>query len=125
MPWRTFAVASDPIEESRFPEPKLVSATSQNKKTLFVFAGQGAQHLHMGKSLYARSTVFRSSIDRADRVFRDMTGRSLLLDEGLFASEAQRTKVEMSGSIDVILPAIAAIQLALFDLLASLNVKVS
>ncbi|KAH8109903.1 polyketide synthase [Phellopilus nigrolimitatus] len=67
-PWRV-AVAGDSaagiakaLTDAR---PSLVSqvASVDEKKIVFVFSGQGGQHLSMGRQLYIESHSFRSTID--------------------------------------------------------------
>lgn len=81
-----------------------------NPKIVFVFPGQGGQWLGMGRQLLQQEVVFRTSIEASDRAFRKYTDWSLL--EQLNATEATSRLKE----IDVIQPAIFAMQIALAQL---------
>ena len=79
---------------------------------VWVFAGFGAQHRKMAKSLYLREPVFAEWIDRCDALIQDERGYSiveLILDDGQdYASE---------NHIEYVQVVIFAIQIALGELL--------
>ncbi len=81
-----------------------------NPKIVFVFPGQGGQWLGMGRQLLEQEVVFKASIEASDAAFRKYTNWSLL--EQLNATEATSRLKE----IDVIQPAIFAMQIALAQL---------
>lgn len=82
----------------------------QKKQLLFVFGGRTQHWPGMGSRLYANEPAFRESIQKCDKIFRELSGISILNNfEGkapadLFDDEAQ------------VICVIAAIQIALNDL---------
>ncbi|KDB53392.1 hypothetical protein X805_09770 [Sphaerotilus natans subsp. natans DSM 6575] len=62
------------------------AAEGSAPRIAFLFTGQGAQYLQMGRGLYAHEPLFRDRIDRCDRVLREVLGRSLV--ELLYPDEA-------------------------------------
>jgi acyl transferase domain-containing protein len=73
---------------------------------VFVFAGQGAQWVGMGRSLLQREPVFRAVIERCSRLIEQNLGWSLL-DE--LTADRERSRLD---AIDVSLPAIISTEIA-------------
>lgn len=77
----------------------------------------------MGRQLYARFTTFRGSIDELDGYHEQLTGISLRRDVGLFGDSKPLNTLPTPWPISVILPSLAMVQIALFDLLASFGLR--
>jgi len=125
MPWRSFAVVTPGhTNKVKFTTPVLVP---RNKPpVVFVFAGQGPQHIAMGRELFSIYPAFRESILEMDSVYTKVVGESLLHSTGLFLNPTIDSKAKPLGDIwpiQVTLPALAMLQCALVDLLGCFGVK--
>jgi polyketide synthase 12/myxalamid-type polyketide synthase MxaF len=80
---------------------------SRRRKVAFVFPGQGSQWLGMGRQLIAREPVFAEAIERCEAAFAEHVNWSL---RGEIAASPERSRLE---EVDVVQPAIFAIQVAL------------
>ena len=79
-------------------------------RTVFVFPGQGAQWLGMGRRLMAEEPAFREALERCDTAVRAATGWSVI-DELNATAAASRL-----DRIDVIQPVLFSVQVALAHL---------
>jgi amino acid adenylation domain-containing protein len=88
------------------------------RPVVFLFPGQGAQHLGMGRGLYASEPVFRREVDRSAEILAPHLGLDLrrLIDPA--PDEAEEMERRLAGT-DVAQPAQLAVELALARLLAS------
>ncbi|KAE9394813.1 CurK protein [Gymnopus androsaceus JB14] len=121
MTWRSFSVvdAIEDISSSSFCHPRHCNRLKPS--LLFVFSGQGPQHIDMGRKLFETYPVFRDSVLEMDSVHVTVTGKSLITDFGLFGGSDTQITLPESWPISLILPSIAVFQMALFDLLLSLG----
>ena len=119
MPFRVHFLYT-PGTDISIPNPTLVPKTQP--PVVFVFTGQGPQHLRMGQSLFATSEVFRNTILELDQVHENVTGRSLIKTTGLFDSSLP-SSLPAVWSVEHTLPGLCMVQIALLDLLASVGVK--
>jgi acyl transferase domain-containing protein len=128
MPWRTYFSMPLP-SATEFAPATLVPALPPS--VAFVFSGQGAQNLDMGRRLFAAFPVFRSTILDLDEVYRHAIGVSLLETTGLFVagnSLSSSPSLHLSPTgwpVTITCAAIAMLQMALFDLLMSVGTKPS
>lgn len=128
LPWRSYGIGTSVSDAMK--SASSVQVVSSNPlpppAPIFLFPGQGPQHLHMARSLYQRFNVFRTSIDRADAVYQRvtmrLTGRSISLTTtlGLFdGCQGVLWDKDAVWSPLYTLPALAAVQIGLVDLFRS------
>nr|AAF62883.1 epoD [Sorangium cellulosum] len=93
------------------------ASTGSAPKVVFVFPGQGSQWLGMGQKLLSEEPVFRDALSACDRAIQAEAGWSLLAE--LAADET----TSQLGRIDVVQPALFAIEVALSALWRSWGVE--
>ncbi len=70
--------ALDALAQGRAHEAlRTGDARNGHPKVAFLFTGQGAQHVGMGRDLYASEPVFRAALDDADQAIAPHLGRSI------------------------------------------------
>lgn len=94
-----------------------VAGNGTDKKTIFVFPGQGSQWIGMGRELMKTEKVFLNSMIECDRAIRLYCNWSLL--EEIDKDEAKNRFEE----VDVIQPVLFAIEVSLAKLWESRGVK--
>jgi len=57
---------------------KTTAPVGEPPQVAFLFTGQGAQYINMGRDLYETQPLFRQTMDRCDEIFQAQTGESLL-----------------------------------------------
>jgi acyl transferase domain-containing protein/acyl carrier protein len=92
--------------------------SGRQRKLVFVFPGQGSQWFGMGRKLLEQEAVFREVVERCDRAMRPYGDWSLLAE--LTATDAARSRL---NEIDIIQPALFAIQVALAGLWRSWGIE--
>src|SRR6185437_2655365 len=97
--------------------PRSEAPSSGSHGVVFVFPGQGAQWHGMARFLLQAEPVFRSVLERCDAHAHRLLGFSLI--EEIVASP-ERSRIDR---IDVSLPAIISIDVAMAALLRSLGVE--
>jgi len=90
---------------------------SRRRKLVFVFPGQGSQWLGMGRELIAREPVFAETIQRCAAAMAAHADWSLTAE---LEAPPDKSRLE---EVDVIQPAIFAIQVALAELWRSWGIK--
>ena len=108
--------AGEPDESVRVGD---VTATLR-PRIAFLYTGQGAQYLGMGRELYGSQPVFRETFDRCAALIGPVMGRSLT--DTLFDAHAPATAADETA---VTQPALFAIEMALTELLRSWGVEPS
>ncbi|EGO26553.1 putative polyketide synthase [Serpula lacrymans var. lacrymans S7.9] len=123
MTWRSFAIArpGQQAQALQFPAPAL--SPRIKPPMVFLFSGQGPQHINMGRQLFKKFPVFRDTIMELDACHREMTGHSLSELVGLFEDVTPIETLPSIWPISVILPSLAMVQMALFDLLVSFGLR--
>ncbi|RDB25816.1 Reducing polyketide synthase FUB1 [Hypsizygus marmoreus] len=119
MTWRSFSIVSHDKALSTFSQPSL--RTRNRPPLVFLFTGQGPQHIDMGRQLFELYPSFRDTICELDLVYKNVVGHSLVSSIGLF-DKSTNEKMDV-WPIKVTLPALTMIQIAIFDLLKSLGVS--
>ncbi|PCH38980.1 thiolase-like protein [Wolfiporia cocos MD-104 SS10] len=120
MIWRTYSVIRHGEPVCQFPLP--VIAPREQQPIVFLFSGQGPQHVNMGRQLFQRFPVFRDTATQLDAVYRRAVGVSLIERIGLFDAKAS-LPLPSVWPIAIILPSLAMVQIALYDLLLSIGIR--
>lgn len=96
-----------------------VKEGEEQPKIVFVFPGQGAQWLGMGRELLAREPIFRQALERCEQAMRPFVDWSLSEQLGLDESAPGYRLDE----IDVIQPVLLSLEIALAELWRSWGVE--
>jgi phthiocerol/phenolphthiocerol synthesis type-I polyketide synthase E len=126
-PFRAFAVAADAEDAVRAltdDDPaRLVTGRHEPRvrPVVFMFPGQGGQHVGMGRELYEHEPVFRAEVDRCAELAAERLG--LDLRDVLFADRDDEAAARRLAEIAVGQPAVFVVEVALARLLASLGVE--
>jgi amino acid adenylation domain-containing protein len=114
--------AGDPVRLLTTPPEAAEDWPESGRPVAFVFPGQGAQHVNMGRDLYESEPVYRDEIDRAAALLAPRLGldlRQILYPdaggEAEAASHLARTSIAQ--------PALLAVEVALARLLVSWGVR--
>ena len=120
-PWRTYFLFSPRShQEPKVAAPAMVPSIPP--PVVFVFSGQGPQHIFMGKRLFHAYHTFRQTVLEMDAIYRSLVGVSLIESTGLFQGSASKIPGGI-WSTEITLPAMTIVQIALYDLLTSVGVK--
>ena len=93
-------------------------ALTGGRKLVFVFSGQGSQWFGMGRTLLLHEPVFREVIERCALALRPHTDWSLIAE--LAGTDADKSRL---NEVDVIQPALFAVQVALAALWRSWGIE--
>ncbi|KAK0453924.1 hypothetical protein EV421DRAFT_720319 [Armillaria borealis] len=123
MTWRSYAVFELEAGALTFSPPVLCPRHSNRSPVVFVFSGQGPQHIDMGRELFKAYPTFRESVLRMDAIYKEVVGQSLILQTGLFSGSKKNFQREGGlWPITITLPSLAILQMALVDLLQSVGI---
>jgi acyl transferase domain-containing protein/acyl carrier protein len=97
-------------------ESKKVFSGDENIKTVFIFPGQGAQWIRMGRKLMENELVYKAALDEINDVYKNYVDWDLI--EEINKNEQQSRLHE----IDIVQPVLIAVQIALANLWMSKGV---
>jgi acyl transferase domain-containing protein/NAD(P)-dependent dehydrogenase (short-subunit alcohol dehydrogenase family)/acyl carrier protein len=93
-----------------FYENKKKFEAKEKIKTIFIFPGQGAQWISMGKALLATEPVFKSALEECATVYSNYVDWNLLEEINKHETESRLNE------IDIIQPVLVAVEIALANL---------
>ncbi|MFI6042077.1 type I polyketide synthase [Nocardia sp. NPDC051321] len=99
------------------------SATRRRGGVLFLFAGQGGQHLAMGRALAARHSAFACAVAKAADAIVTAGGPRIWTPRHGFALAANGSSGNGSHAMPFAYPAIFAFQVAMAELLAAWGIR--
>ena len=122
MQWRCSFVVPSPHDllQSLSRDNVRTNKSSHNIRLAFLFTGQGAQWVGMGRQLMATPSKFTESLERSDTILKELGSPNSMIEELLLDSCASRIHQSTVAQ-----PAVTALQIALVDLLESLGISPS
>jgi acyl transferase domain-containing protein len=123
---RRMVVCSDPADAliALTEEPQRIFSevlTHDTRPAIFMFPGQGAQYVGMGRDLYTSERVFRETVDRCCALLRPQLG--LDLRAVLYPNGAAGTATEQLTQTALAQPALFVIEYALAQLWLSWGIQ--
>jgi acyl transferase domain-containing protein/thioesterase domain-containing protein len=119
---RNLGDAIQKLESVEPSQPDDWAQSGHSGEVVFMFSGQGSQHVEMGKELYLNEPVFRDVVDHCSELLTPSLGFNLiqvLYPEGRITPEME-LQINQTA---VAQPAIFAVEYALAKLLESWGVK--
>ncbi|KAJ3033802.1 hypothetical protein HDV00_005815 [Rhizophlyctis rosea] len=124
-PYRSFTVAPSLSATAKFSPTTLVHHKATSHKAVLVFAGQGPQHIAMGRQLAAVYPQFLESVMESDRILQEVYNfPSFVEQSGLFVPGREST-LPSNGvwPVQSVVFSLVFFQVAVCDLLKSLGVE--
>ncbi|MBK5112324.1 MAG: SDR family NAD(P)-dependent oxidoreductase [Candidatus Heimdallarchaeota archaeon] len=91
-------------------------------KIAFLFPGQGSQYVRMGRELYERFEIVRSTFKEADEIMEELLG--FKISDIIFAvNKSDEEVIEQLKQTEITQPAIFVLDIALFRLLDQFGIK--
>lgn len=120
MHWRysIFASSHEELMASLNQKTLRVNKISSNIRIGFIFTGQGAQWSAMGRELIQTHSKFLESLVVSDKILQELGASWSLIDELLLDEKSSRI-----NRSEIAQPASTALQIALTDLLTSIDIK--
>jgi acyl transferase domain-containing protein len=114
---RSFVAAGsvdEAVERLRAPRPEAALAEGKGSRAAFMFPGQGAQSIDMGKELYGSEAAFSERLDRCAAILKENEGLDLL---SLIypKNDGAETAVDLARP-EYALPALFAVEYALAEM---------
>ncbi|AFH50188.1 Polyketide synthase-like protein [Ignavibacterium album JCM 16511] len=126
--WRQFVIASSAAECEKKFRDALSSGNNKSKVSLnernhlvFMFPGQGAQYVNMGRGLYDNEPLFKDTVDQCSEILKPLLNldlRDLLFPETV--NEESAKKLEQTVYTQ---PALFVIEYSLAKLFISYGIK--
>jgi acyl transferase domain-containing protein len=123
--YTSFAVASSLSSTLSFSKPTSTNAIHEEKKLCLVFAGQGPQHVAMGRELAAIYPEFWKSILMSNGILVQRFGKEGLLERTALFVPGKTASLPSNGVWPVadVIYSIVFFQIAIVDLIMSLGIS--
>ncbi|MFB5944677.1 amino acid adenylation domain-containing protein [Albibacterium profundi] len=123
---RRFAIASNNQDLIEKLNPLFQSADTKNLKEkpgnlIFVFPGQGAQYINMGKELYTNEAIFKEAVDECAELLKSELGEDIR--DIIFTDSENKHKIDTLNNTYYTQPALFVTEYALAKLWMSLGAE--
>jgi malonyl CoA-acyl carrier protein transacylase len=116
----TLTQAQENLTEASQKSEFTTSTPVPHPKIAFLFTGQGAQYVGMGKQLYETELIFRDALDECDRILNPLLETPLL--DVIFAEEGTTT-ADLINETAYTQPALFALEYALAQIWLAWGIK--